>query len=362
MMHITELFDEGLLREMIEGRFVRRFEHDNGDLIGYDYTSSAQWDRVWNPVTLNCRGLIVDTNGMLVARPFPKFFNHGEQPDEDARRLGQPFTLSEKLDGSLGIHYLWKGQHAVSTRGSFHSPQAQWATERIQGWPPDPEPCTTHLFEIIYPENRIVVDYGDRAELVFLAAVDWRTGRTANAYWPLSKRAATYEVPTGATLADIRSAWSHLDTGNFEGFVATFPDGHRVKIKLDEYLRLHRIMSGTSNRTIWEALRAGTDLGQVFDAVPDEFADWAQRVADELRTDYDQINTEAKAEYRALIAEFGPVITDRKPFAMKAKDSVNAGLLFAMLDGKGYADHIWKRLRPETLEYPPIGGAGEAPE
>ena len=116
MMHISELFDEGLLREMIEGRFIRRFEHDNGDLIGYDYTPSAQWDRVWNPVTLNCRGLIVDTSGMIVARPFPKFFNHGEQPDEDARRLGQPFTLSEKLDGCMPYNTTlncWDGTTAL---------------------------------------------------------------------------------------------------------------------------------------------------------------------------------------------------------------------------------------------------------
>lgn len=363
-MNLTDLFSRELLSEMLADGYVRRFEHPNGDLVGYDYTSRAQWEREWNPVTRTCRGLIATTDGRIVARPFPKFFNYGEDPDEDARRIGKPFVLHEMLDGSLGISYEWNGRWAIATRDSFVSEQAQWATAEIERWdyPPAGPSWTTALFEIIYPGNRIVVDYGDRADLVYLTSVDWRTGTSVPLFWPLSQRARSYAVNPGATLADIRQAWAHLDDGNFEGFVATYADGHRVKIKFDEYVRLHRIMSSTSNRTIWEALRAGTDLGQLFEAVPDEFLTWAYQVAGDLNNAYEAMVAAAKAEYAVLLERFGPVITDRKPFALAAKDSPNATLLFAMLDGKNYAETIWKRLRPETLEYPPIGGAGEAAE
>ncbi|HRF99146.1 MAG TPA: hypothetical protein PLZ51_28235, partial [Aggregatilineales bacterium] len=73
-----------------------------------------------------------------------------------------------KMDGSLGILYRWQGAYYIATRGNFDSDQAIWATIFLR----------THydlhnladeytlLFEIIYPDNRIVVNYGQRQDLV----------------------------------------------------------------------------------------------------------------------------------------------------------------------------------------------------
>lgn len=36
----------------------------------YNYTAKAQYDKLWNEVTLQCRGLILDGDGNVVARPF----------------------------------------------------------------------------------------------------------------------------------------------------------------------------------------------------------------------------------------------------------------------------------------------------
>lgn len=358
MTHVSDLFDPGLLREMIDAKMIRRFEHNNGDLIGLEYTQRAQWDRCWNDVTLQCRGLLATTDGTVIARPFPKFFNLSERPDEAAARLGQSFTVSEKLDGSLGIHYRWQGQDHIATRGSFHSLQAEWATEHAQAELHGRQLNVdlTHLFEIIYPANRVVVDYGGLDAIVFLAALNIETGDQVDVYWPLSRRAVNYEVPAGATPADIGGLWAHLDTGNFEGFVVTFTDGYRVKVKLDEYLRLHRIMSSTSNRTIWEALRAGTNLAALFESVPDEFYRWSESVVAEFNDAYDDMQANARHLFDQIEVETGTA--DRKAFAMMAKESPLAPVLFAILDEKDYADTIWKRLRPDEIEYPPLGGGG----
>ncbi len=339
MTQLSDLFDLGLLQEMIDTKMVRRFEHDNGDLVGYDYTQRAQWGRCWNNVTLQSRGLLATADETVIARPFPKFFNLGEMPEDDDARIGLPFTVSEKLDGSLGIHYRWENQDHIATRGSFHSEQANWATEHYRRHYSTMEldPDLTHLFEIIYPTNRIVVDYGDSEAIVFLAALNIETGEQARPYWPLSRRAAHYEVPTGATPADIAGIWHHLDTGDFEGFVITFADGHRLKVKLDEYVRLHRIMSGTSNRTIWEALRAGTDLTCIFDSVPDEFYSWAQTTLNDLRRRFTDAEVDAMNDFEQIrhLADI-----DRKSFAMAAKDLPTAPVLFALLDGKDYTETI----------------------
>lgn len=356
MTRLVDLFPLELLAEMIADEYIRPFEHRNGDLVGYNYSPKAQADRVWNPATRQCRGLIADTAGNVIARPFPKFFNWGDQPEEDAARLTQPYRLYEKLDGSLGIHYAWNGEEAIATRGSFHGDQAEWATYRLhhQGRPEVDPSKITLLFEIIYPANRIVVDYGDRSELVLIDAIEIETGGSVGesvaSTWPRQPTAASYAAPP--SLDQVKDHFADTDDGNFEGVVARWEDGHRVKIKLDEYLRLHRIMSSTSNRTVWEALAAGSGLAQMMESVPDEFMDWVQATAADFNRRYDELLHEAELVHARLAAEAG---ADRKTFALAAKGHPLAPLLFRLLDGKDVAPVIWKWLWPQELEYPPVG-------
>jgi RNA ligase len=82
----------------------------------------------------------------------------------------------DKMDGSLGILYPTSQGMAVATRGSFTSEQALKATEILHEKYPEWAQITydwfrsnfdanwyevnyTDLVEIVYPENRIVVDY-----------------------------------------------------------------------------------------------------------------------------------------------------------------------------------------------------------
>jgi RNA ligase len=173
--NMEEAFTQ-LLPEMLREGYVCVQRHPTVPLYIYNYTSKAQYERVWNEVTLQCRGLILDANGRVVARPFRKFFNLEEVQDLPAG----PFEVYEKLDGSLGILY-WLGDEAyLATRGSFASEQSRRANGILQARYrhvlPRLDRGHTYLFEIIYPENRIVVNYGGREDLVLLAVVDTATG------------------------------------------------------------------------------------------------------------------------------------------------------------------------------------------
>lgn len=354
--HISDLLDEGLLNEMVDEGYIRIFTHDNGDLLGYNYLPKAQFEKVWNPCTLQCRGLIVDTDGTVLARPFPKFFNYGEQPYVDAAYLGEPYMVHEKMDGSLGIHYRWEGEDWIATRGSFHSDQAVKGTELFRRNPDaKTRPDFTMLFEILYPGNRIVVDYRGREELVALGGMFISCG--------------FYETPSGDTWRGFRSAatlmedftdkpsalaerFEHLNDGNFEGVVLTYEDGRRVKVKLSEYVRLHRFISSLSNRTIWEAMAAGTDLDAIIGEVPDEFMGWVRDQRDSLQGGFDAAEREAVKAFESIMH----LSADRPGFAREAVAMGGGltGLMFAMLDGKDYGPMIWKVLRPGVLEYPTI--------
>ena len=91
-----------------------------------------------------------------------------------------PFEVFEKLDGSLGILYWLNNLPYIATRGSFESEQARHATEilhgRYQHTFSSMDTNKTYLFEIIYPENRIVVDYGEMDDLILLTVIDNQTG------------------------------------------------------------------------------------------------------------------------------------------------------------------------------------------
>ena len=49
--------------------------HPTIPLTIYNYSQATQYEAHWDEVTLQCRGLVVDDMGTIVARPFKKFFN-----------------------------------------------------------------------------------------------------------------------------------------------------------------------------------------------------------------------------------------------------------------------------------------------
>lgn len=111
-----------------------------------------------------------------MALPFPKFFNHDQKQNTVSAQLDY---ISVKFDGSLGIcyHDPLQGKWRINTRGSFTSPQSRWASEWFQKNVAQAglDKSITYLFEIIYKENRIVVDYTFQG-LVLIGAYNIYTG------------------------------------------------------------------------------------------------------------------------------------------------------------------------------------------
>jgi RNA ligase len=345
---IHDVFDENLLAEMLATGYVKRQAHPEHGYWIYNYTQHTQFDRVWNEVTRNCRGLITDAGGRVLARPFPKFFNLAEH--HGAELPVENVIVTDKLDGSLGILYPTPDGHRVATRGSFVSEQAEHATrvwrERYQDRF-EPEPSWTYLFEIVYPENRIVVDYHDLDDLVLLGAVETRSGRSvaleiAGANWPGPKvEELPYRSLEEALAAPVRDGR--------EGLVLHFSDTDlRVKVKYEEYVRLHRLVTGVSERRIWEALSQGHDIAPWLEAVPDEFYHFVRATRERMLSDHQELKHEAERRQRNLLASLEDGWT-RKDYAEKVNESDWAlkKTLFSLLDGKSIDDAIWQHLRPE---------------
>ena len=80
---------------------------------------------------------------------------------------------------------------------------------------------------------------------------------------------------------------------NFEGFVVEFDSGMRVKVKLDEYVYLHRLLTQLTPKSIWDLLRQDKPLDELLEIAPDETYDWVQDQAKGMRNEFERIKAEA---------------------------------------------------------------------
>lgn len=343
-MKLDGLFDTLDLQRAVDDGFVRVQRHPELPLLIYNYTERAQFERAWTPVTIQCRGLIADEQGQIVARPWAKFFNYGEQTGAQLD-LDAPVEVTDKLDGSLGILYPAGDGWAIATRGSFASEQALHATEILRSRYATFEPPAgrTVLFEIVYPGNRIVVDYRGLDDLLLLGAVDIDTGKTFGPTEVPEWTGPRAEVFPARTLA---GALAMPARENAEGVVVRFPaTGEQVKIKLEAYVALHKLVTGLNARVVWERLGAGETVAAICEKLPDEFHEWVREVAGELNTAAAEILSNATDEHTALLARLGDGFA-RKDYAMAAQRSPLRAWLFMLLDGKDPKPKIWASIKP----------------
>jgi RNA ligase len=276
------------IKKRIEVRLITYRKHPFLDLFIYNYTSKTQFDGLWDQYTERCRGLIMDGNGHVLNNPFRKFFDLGEK--EYTRIENLPLEvprITEKIDGMLGILYEEVGNVAIATRGSFDSPYAEWATNwlRLKGYTCyDFNKEYTYLFDIIYPDNKIIVDYKGRSELVLLAVRSNSSDDELDHVKEAKRLGLSYAKEYFFDKID--DAVKYLDgcKGNeFEGFVCKYTNGFRVKIKSQDYKRLHKLLTGISAKDVWLSLRDTGSVDSIIENVPDKFMAWVKKVEMELK-------------------------------------------------------------------------------
>lgn len=268
---------------------VYRNESPCGNYVLFNYKPHVEYDNLWNDINVWCRGIIFDIhNGNVVAVPFRKFWNVGQKPEtseENLAKLGEPVVMS-KEDGSLGILFWNKYERKwqVATRGSFTSDQAAWATDWIRekvrecGFPVafhEAMAGKTNLFEIVYPENKIVANYNGFAGLIYLNTVcHFNDGQNCYLFPRHStfdifgyRTARFYKFSDFAKMRELLSTFTKDD----EGFVLQFPDGTMAKMKGPEYLRVHKIRSSLTIENVADLVIATGAFKAALNQLPDEF-------------------------------------------------------------------------------------------
>lgn len=348
------------LRKLEEQGYVTSSEYKS--LILFNYSPKTTFEKYWTKYTLEARGTIYNKDtGEIVARAFDKFFNYSEMGITEDLLPKEKFVATIKHDGSLGVVFPHEEGFKVSTRGSFYSEQAVEATKMANESPYKEafEEMLQHgtpLVEIIFPSNRIVINYGDERKLVVLAI-----RRLDGTYVPIrqSEEIAHAHGVEHTMIIDNVSLEELLRLQKIinwqeEGWVLVYENGYRLKIKGIDYLRIAKIKSSLSPLSVWEAMEAGK-AEEYLASMPDEIHDEAKAIYNNLTAQYATLFE--KVTLLATQLGLGPKMTDSvKEDAIKIqkeapKWAVHMMFAFMRCRWDTLKELVLKEIRPDANKY-----------
>lgn len=381
-MYLGKLLNIASLRSLMDQKYITCRHHPSLPLAILNYTNECMFQNFWPEEVQHCRGLVVQTSefgrdvvpeSTIVARPFHKFFglNHTGQPEyaeENLPRVTQIAT--EKVDGWMGVQwnlqYAGQNVYGVASRGSFDSPGAQFASTKIQklvryGAVDEFPAGYTPVYEIIFKAGKIVIDYPFEG-LVLLGLVNIETGEELpypelEEIWQKIHR---YSADGRPWIRLVNLYDPLADTKDKEGFVATYPRPGtwpiKVKVKFEEYKRLHKLITGVTPQQIWESVHDPMAIWTK-NQVPDHFRAWAIKWRDELYQSFQKNLAIIMDQVQSVglhMIDTGIDRNNRKAL-MEVLTRVcheDASIAMSLLNGKIYEAHqaIWKKVRPVGRE------------
>jgi hypothetical protein len=223
-----------------------------------------------HPIVRESRGIILDRDASwsVVARPFDRFFNWGENVTE-VNFDWSSFVAQEKIDGSLMILYNYLGKWNVATKGSpdangtigdnsFTFAELFWETFKQQMYSvSDLDPRNTYMFELTSKYNRVVTSQlNNEGKLTLIGVRDNNTGQE----FPVSLYKDIFDVVRSYdmnTIDEILIAAKELDPSKQEGFVLVDKNYNRIKVKSEKYVLIHHLNSGNVRRSLLNLWKSG---------------------------------------------------------------------------------------------------------
>jgi RNA ligase len=236
------------------------------------------------------RGITFDTHGKIIRRPFQKYFNYGEKPEEvKFFDISKNHVVFEKLDGSMiapfviknNLHYGTKAgitdvsklaERFVSSRKNYFD----FSMEMISN-------DFTPMFEFVSRKQRIVIDYPDD-NLILTGIRHMKSGEyfTIDQMLDVGTRFNIPVVKTYGRIDDILQFIDHTKSiTGMEGYVVRF-GGQMFKIKGDEYCHIHHTVSyfESEKNTVMMVLEDRVD--DILPSLPDYKADKLKEFNDKI--------------------------------------------------------------------------------
>lgn len=348
------------LNDLVSNNLVKGRKHSTLPLTVYKYSKELQYkikfdlndnysekpdDFKWTTLLSMCRGLVIeDETNKIIAKGFSKFFNASEHGFEHIqnRMKRLKYNIYEKLDGSLIVLFNYNGEWVTSTNGSFDSDQSLLSKKLLTD-----EMLNTldkefiYLLEYISPLNKIVINY-ESEELILLAILNRKNNFSEISLDSKLNKSCFKKVEKVKIKENLLSnlqSITFLNIPNKEGFVIVFEDGFRVKLKFEEYVRLHKIKTELSDKSILLFLSEGSSVIEKLKDIPDELHTWIYKTELKFKKWYSRYYN-----YSKLVYEKFSSVEDQKEFSKKVSSKLHSNLIFNIRNNKSERNDtlIWK--------------------
>lgn len=224
------------------------------------------WDKdfwsLFNGLYCECRSIVIDLKEEVIVNcPFKKFFNLNEQPETMLDRVKEKIKeakeveISEKIDGSMqtATYYneeiILTGAQALNQDKSWRLRDGYdmlFANENYIKMIVE-NPNWSFIFEYISLKDAHVVKYTKEQEGLYLIGIrDKITGEQYSYHFVLNiamiYHIEKHTVLLNQTLDEVLNNLDKYKSNEHEG-VVLFIDGFQVKIKYNDYVQIHRVLS-----------------------------------------------------------------------------------------------------------------------
>lgn len=271
----------------------------------YSGESEVTPDEIWDMYDgfyRECRSLVVDLcREEIVLSPFRKFRNLNEGEENSLKNIKQRIAncksleVSNKLDGSMQSATWYHGELVMSGSRAL-DPNESWRLQdgmsmpksnpgyikMLKGWPE-----YTFIFEYISLKDAHVVKYTKEQEGLYLIGIrDKRNGNQLS-YKEVLDYSNRYNVKTtqvfNKTLDDVLQDIKVGKADEMEGYVLNI-DGYLVKIKCDDYVCIHKAISGLcSPNSVIKAIADDT-FDDFISKIPQAYKEKIMEIAEKVVT------------------------------------------------------------------------------
>lgn len=268
---LKDLSDVGLMKLLCKVLSGVSYSQKN-ELLLLKYNKSI-WCIGWNEYYKACRGKIIDINTKeIISYPYDKFFNLNEMDETRVENIqemidkAEYISLMDKVDGSIISVSKYKNELLVTSNGGFDNEQIDMAKkllhDKYKNFKDNLKEGYTYIFEVIYPKDKKVVDYGEDKKLILLGVRDLKTKNLLR-YEECKEMCLEWNLELVKSidyisLEDLIYKSKSLINSNKEGWVLriiTKDSEIMVKIKLEEYCRLHKsILSDVNPFNIYDLI------------------------------------------------------------------------------------------------------------
>lgn len=259
-----------------------------------DEDTAIRFDELWDAFDgfyLECRGLVIDLKEeCIVLSPFKKFRNLNEEGCQENKtevileeiKNASSVEITNKLDGSMQSARWYQGKAILSGSRSLNPKNSFQLAEGYKMLNTNENlltmlkenPDETFIFEFISLEDAHVVKYTKEQEGQYLIGIrNVYTGEQYS-YKKVAEYAEKYHVPMtqvfDKSFEEILEEIQTLKSDEQEGFVVNI-DGHMVKVKAEDYVKIHKILSKISSANVIIEYVAENKIQELLAKVPEAY-------------------------------------------------------------------------------------------